>query len=320
MKTFTIRQLGLGLVAVMVASVMLALTPVLPTQAATISDGSWTESVPTGGGTTTVTFVTNTGISIGDRIYLRFPNEATINAAGTNITMSGDGGAVRANDAPGQNIIITAAAAQAASTSITITMTDALTAYTNTTYIKQTLAIVHNNSADVNIDIGLAAIVNTNTSTVTATIPIFLTLALDDNTMDLGVLTSGAVSSVTQRYTLNTNNATGALVQFTGEATGLDDGSGNNVNKVADGTVTAGAEEYGVSMTSGATIGTMNLVAPFDTGDDPTPNASATTFANSNSLPITDGIVDITYEASIDANSVPGSYDEVITVTCIANP
>ena len=293
-------------------AILLSLFVARSAHAATIVDGVWSQ----GGapGTTTVTFDTTSGISTGDRIYLRFPNEATINGAGTDLTVSGDGAAARTNDAPGQNIIITAGTAQAASTTVTITMTDALTAYTDTTYIQQSLAIVHNNSSDVNIDLGLAIITNTNTSTVTATIPAFLTLALDDNTMDLGVLTSGAVSTQTQQYTLNTNNAAGAIVQWTSEAVGLDDGGGNTIDDVADGAVSAGSEEYGVSLAS-----SMTLVAPFDSGDDPLPN-SVTTLANTGGAPVVNGTIDVTYKASIDAATVPGNYDEVVTVTTVANP
>ena len=295
-----------------------ALLPQQLASAATLSDGVWSQ----GGapGTTTVTYTTDTAITAGDKIVLTFPSEATLDAAGTNITMTGQTTPTRVNDAAANTITITTDGAVATTTAVTITMTDALTAYTDTTYIQQSLAINHTSSSDTAIDSGLAIITNTNTTTVTASVPIFLTLALDDNTMDLGVLTSGAVSTQTQQYTLNTNNAAGAVVRFEGEATGLDDGGGNDINKVADGTVTAGSEEYGVSMTSGAGIGTMNLVSPYDTGDDPTPGATATIFANSNSAPITNGTIDVTYKASIDANSIPGTYDEVITVTTVANP
>ena len=142
----------------------------------------------------------------------------------------------------------------------------------------------------------------------------FVTVGLDDNTIDLGVLNTALTNSGLQTYTLDTNNPAGALLYFFGEATGLDDGGGNDINLVSDGTVSSGSEEYGLGVTS-----SMVLIAPFTSGDEPPPTTS-TNFVTTSGSPVTNETVDFTYKASIDSTSRSGKYDQIITVTVLANP
>ena len=142
----------------------------------------------------------------------------------------------------------------------------------------------------------------------------YLTLALDDNTMDLGLLSRSTIASQQQQYTLDTSNPAGAIVSLSGESTGLDDGSGNAINTVLDGAVTAGSEEYGLSMSS-----SMTLLTPFDSGDQSIPTTT-TPFVNTSGAPVLGGTVDVTYKASIDSTTVSGQYDQIVIVTVVANP
>lgn len=298
----TITVLGLVLTTGLTANV----------EAAKNSDGTWSQSASPG--TTTVVFTTTTGIASGDKIVLTFPGEATIDASGTDIAITGSTTPTRSNDGTNNAITITTDGIVSSSGSVTITMTDGLTAYTTSTYAQQSLAINHNDSGDSAIDFGVAIITNDNTTDVTATVPLFVTMAVDDVTMDLGTLSVASVSEVDQTYTINSNNESGVQVQIDGEATGLDDGSGNDIDDVSDGTVTAGSEEYGISVDN---LSGVSADSPFDAGDDAIPNSP--TNIVSSSTEISSATFDINYKASIAGTTVAGSYDEVVTVTIATN-
>ena len=139
-----------------------------PAHAATLTDGTWTQSGSPG--TTTITFVTHSGIGVGDKIVLTFPSQATINATGTNITMSGQTAPLRGNDITQSRIVVTADTFVPPLATVTIGMTDALDAYNSNTFVQQSLAISHTTASDVLIDSGLATIFNRST-TITAIVP-----------------------------------------------------------------------------------------------------------------------------------------------------
>jgi hypothetical protein len=172
----------------------------------------------------------------------------------------------------------------------------------------QSIGINHTNSAGGRKDYGVALITNSNTSTVSAVVPLFVNLAVDNQAMALGVLSSSSVSTVNQTYTVNSNNNSGITLQIDADAA-FDDGGGNTINDVADGTVTAGSEEYGISNS----VSGLTLISPFDAGDDPVPT-SATSIADSNNK-VTGATLTVTYKASIDGNTVPGTYDQLVTMT-----
>ncbi|MCB9823624.1 hypothetical protein H6802_01575 [Candidatus Nomurabacteria bacterium] len=280
-------------------------------QAATkISDGTWAQSASPG--TTTVVFTNTTALSSGDKIILTFPTQATINASGTNITVTGQTTPTRSNNSTANTITITLDASISGSTAITVAMTDGLTSYTSTTYAQQSVAITTTDSTNNSLDYGVGIKTNTNTTTVTASVPLFVNLAVNDVTMDLGVLTTTAVSSASQTYTVNSNNVTGVQLKISADAA-LNDGSGNDINDVADGTVTAGSEEYGIS----TAVSGLTAQSPFDSGDDAVPT-SATNIANSTAA-VNAATLTLTYKASIAGTTVAGEYDQIVTVTVATN-
>lgn len=280
--------------------------------AAKLNDGTWTQ----GGspGTTTITF-TNTGaLSSGNDIVITFPSStATINSSGTNISCTNQISPVRTNSASNNTITITLDSSISSSTPITITMTDALTSYTTTTFAIDSLAINTQNSSDVLIDFGVALTTNDNTTTVTASVPLFVNMEIDTTSIDLGTLSIGSVNEADQTYTLNSNNDTGITVQIETDGD-LDDGSGNDINYVGDGTVTAGQEEYGIEVdnVSGVTIN-----GNYSSGDNDIIQ-SANDIATSGS-PVTNGTFDINYKASISGTTVAGNYTQIVTVTVGTN-
>lgn len=280
-------------------------------EAAKLADGTWSQSGAPG--TTTVTF-TNTGLlEVGSDIVLTFPDSATLNdVVGGDITVTGQTTPTRSNNTLDNTITITLDTQINATTSITITMTDALSVYTATTYAQESLAINTQDSGDTPIDFGVAIITNTNTTTVTASVPLFVTMEIDETAIALGTLSVASISSGTQQYTINSNNQTGITMQIASDGK-LDDASTNDIDDVADSTVTAGSEEYGIAVTTSG----LTVDGTYISGDNPVPQA-ADDLASS-AAAVSGATLDITYKASIAGTTVAGQYDQVVTVTIATN-
>lgn len=279
--------------------------------AAKLSDGTWAQSASPG--TTTITF-TNTGaLASGDEIVLTFPSTATVDGAGTNISVTNQTTPIRSNNTTDNTVTITLDATINATTAITITMTDGLSAYTASTYAQESVGINTNDSVGAAIDYGLAIITNDNTTDVTATVPLFVTMAIDDTSMDLGVLSTASVKEVDQTYTVSSNNTTGVTMQIATDGT-FDDGSGNDIDYVADGTVTAGSEEYGISVDN---VSGLTVDATYNTGDVAIVEAADDLAASAGQL--NGATLDINYKASIAGTTIAGTYAQVVTVTIATN-
>ena len=279
--------------------------------AAKLTDGTWGQSASPG--TTTIVFTTTTGVASGDKIVLTFPSQASINDSGTDIAITGSTTPTRSNNATNNSITITTDGTVSSSASVTITMTDGLTSYTTSTFAQQSVAINHNDSTDTAVDFGVALITNDNTTDVTANVPLFVTMAVDDVTMDLGTLSASAVNEVDQTYSVNSNNTSGVTIQITADGD-LDDASSNTINDVSDGTVTAGSEEYGIRVDN---LSGLTASGTFGSQDNAVPQA-ATNLVTSTGT-VSSGTVDINYKASISGSTVAGSYDQVVTVTIATN-
>ena len=280
-------------------------------KAAKLSDGTWSQSASPG--TTTVTYTNTTALDSSSDIILTFPSTASVDQDGTGIAVTGQGTPVRSNNTVDNTITITIDGTLAAGLAVTITMDDALTSYTTTTYAQESLAINTQDSGDTPVDFGVALITNDNTTTVTASVPLFVNMAIDDTSIELGTLSTASVASATQTYTVNSNNQSGVTMQITADGN-LDDGSGNTIDDVADGTVSAGSEEYGISVSAASGL---SAVAPYDSGDDAVPQV-ADDIANSASS-VSSGTLDVTYKASISGTTVAGDYDQEVTMTIATN-
>ena len=278
-------------------------------KAAKLTDGTWSQSANPG--TTTITFTNTTPLTIGADIIITFPTTATINQAGSNIAVTGQTTPTRSNNTVDNTITITLDGTLNA-VATTITMTDALSAYTTTTYAQESLAINTQNASDVPQDFGVAIKTNDNTTTVTASVPLFVNMAINDVTIELGTLSTASVSSAAQTYTVNSNNQSGITMQVSADAA-LNDASANTINDVGDGTVSAGAEEYGIAVTgSGITVD-----AAYIAGDNPIPLSADD--VGSTAASVAAGTLTVTYKASIAGTTVAGSYDQVVTVTIATN-
>lgn len=133
-----------------------------------------------------------------------------------------------------------------------------------------------------------------------------LDLQFTTTTIALGTLSLSAVVSSTVSSTITTDSPTGYSLTFD-EDGNLRDGA-NDINDVADGTVTAGSEEYGVQ-----TIGGGGELAADTAIADGLEVASSV-------AGVGDQETGIKFSASIGGSSRAGSYAHVITATIIANP
>jgi len=127
-----------------------------------------------------------------------------------------------------------------------------------------------------------------------------LTMSLNTNSINLGNLSVAAVSSAGAVATITTDDESG----YTLSVASL---SGTNLTNVADGSVTAGVEEYGLA-TNG---GDSSLV-----GD----NAIVLSMAlAASSTPVYNSQTTLTFKASQSAVSVPGVYAQTITLQAAVN-
>ena len=279
-------------------------------KAAKLSDGTWTNDGSPG--STTVAYTNTTFLPASSDVVLTFPATASVDQDGTGITITGQTSPTRTNNTVDNTITITIDGTLSASLAVTIVMENALTSYTTTTYAQESLAINTQDNLDAPVDFGVAIVTNDNTTTVTASVPLFVTMAVDDTSIELGTLSTGSVSSATQQYTVNSNNTSGITMQIAHDGD-IDDGSGNDIDAVSDGTVTAGSEEYGIEVTTSG----LTVDATYISGDNEIVQ-SADDLASS-AAAVAAATLDITYKASITGTTVAGSYDQVVTVTISTN-
>ncbi len=134
-----------------------------------------------------------------------------------------------------------------------------------------------------------------------------LSITLSTNAIALGTLSQLAIASASQTLTITTNSPSGYTTTI------VEDGNlrsgGNDINDVADGTVTAGSEEYGIR-TSGA-AGQMNNTDTAITG-------VAQTIASTSTVALAEQTV-ISYKAAVSENTTYGTYSQTVTFTTTAN-
>lgn len=134
-----------------------------------------------------------------------------------------------------------------------------------------------------------------------------LSISLDSSSVALGTLSVSSVASVTLTATISTD-APGGYSLMISEDQGLTNGS-TSITDVADGTVSAGSEEYGVG-----TRGTDGLYNSSDTSITSSFKAIASSSGMVTSQ--TDGVV---FKASISSATTAGSYSHTVTLAAVSN-
>lgn len=175
---------------------------------------------------------------------------------------------------------------------------------------------------------GLAYVENDNDVTVTATVPSTIDMeiyeqnsATKTNACALGVLSLAVVKTCVYDIGGATNASAGMTVKIDADDA-LNDGSGNTIDDVADGTVSAGSEEYGVMITDDGATDQWAGSGTFEASDTAVPT-SETTFASTSA--VIDAInnigdrMEVSHDAAMATNTVIGNYDQLVTYTAYTN-
>ena len=134
-----------------------------------------------------------------------------------------------------------------------------------------------------------------------------LTLSLSSSTINFGQLSTSTVSTATTTITVSTDSETGYSVSIS-EDGNLRDGSGNTINDVSDGAVTAGEEEYGFLL-SGTDVATSTVQALSGSATI----ATATGTINQHQF-------FVQFQVAISTSTVTGSYSHTVQFTSTVNP
>lgn len=128
----------------------------------------------------------------------------------------------------------------------------------------------------------------------------YLSLTISSNSLDLGTLSASAVNSAATTVTVGTDSGTGYSLSISSV-------SGSAVAAVADGTVTAGSEEYGFSASGSESQVTGDVAV------------SASTLVAVTTTAITGSATLMTFKASMSASSLSGTYSQTVAITATAN-
>lgn len=134
-----------------------------------------------------------------------------------------------------------------------------------------------------------------------------LSVTLSASSVSLGQLSTETITSGSMTITVTTDAPAGYSIRMS-ESTGLTNGS-HTLADVADGNVSAGAEEYGIR-TSG-TDGQYNST-------DTSITSSLKTIANSSS-PVSARATTVSFKAAIETGTASGSYSQTVTFATVAN-
>jgi hypothetical protein len=135
-----------------------------------------------------------------------------------------------------------------------------------------------------------------------------LSLSISDSSLDLGNLSTSQVSSDNTTVTVTTESDTGYNLGMSAESW-----SGTALADVSDNTVTAGAEEYGFSIT-GLDVNNSLLSIDNDIGN----LVLAGTTVMSSSTSVTNSTSTLTFKASIGSGTGTGSRAHTVTLTLSA--
>lgn len=135
-----------------------------------------------------------------------------------------------------------------------------------------------------------------------------LSYTLSKSTLSLSFGSSPltTVASDSLIITVTTDSLTGYVTTIS-ENGNLVSGA-NNINDVADGTVTAGAEEYGIKTSGG------NGVLTNDTA------INGTVTVASASTPVASSATTVLFRAAVSQSTISGSYSHAVTFSITANP
>ncbi|GEM_PF-930040 len=128
----------------------------------------------------------------------------------------------------------------------------------------------------------------------------YLSVTVSETGLSLGQLNKNAIFSAQTVITVSTDSSAGYFLSF-GTVTG------NSINSVSDGAVTVGAEEYGVSVSGGASLVTGDVGVTSGLG-----------LARVLS-PIDFSTTTLMFKASISDSTTPGTYSQSVPLIVASN-
>ncbi len=290
-----------------------------PVAAAKMADASAQWIAGTG---MSVLLVPQTALAAGDTITLTFPAEARVSsgflfyAPGDDpVTVTGQGAVSFVRNATDNSVTITLRANAPRGEPLTITLdTRVITTYDATAYAQQSIAINTMTADGAPIDYGIALITGENATEVTATVPLLVSLRVDDTTVNLGTLSTARVVRASQRYTVTTNNVSGATVSLRADGP-LRDAHGNVIPAITGGHVVAGQAGYGFSVEN--INAPLMALAPYAHGEHALPEYMTPIVRSA--VPVSGATFDVQYAAAIDGTTVAGDYAQTVVVTIATN-
>lgn len=287
----------------------------------------------------TVAFTVATSFTTGTLVTVAYDTAFTGGAALTNADIAVTGATCTASGfAAGYFLLTCGTATSGGSISIVIGDTNQLTTpATQGNYNFSIVVDIGGAGTTYDSGAGLAYIARENEVEVTAVVAPIIDLELyqqnstsllantapNPNSCALGVLTIATVNTCIYDVGYGTNNATGVTVRVI--ADDLLNNVSANINNVADGTVSAGSEEYGVRITNAGTgCGTGAAAGTFGSQDNAVPTTATNFFTNdtvcdgASSANITQRF-EVTHSASVNASTPVGSYNQLVTYTAFTN-
>lgn len=265
----------------------------------------------------TFSFVTPTGIDVGDTVTLTF-------AAGFDISTIDVGDVTIGGNAPasatvlGQVLTITADADTTVAPAATATIVVGITHHVTNPLAHGSYII---SIAGTFADSGSLAvgIIDDDQVAVTADIDESLTFTLSSNTAALGTMTTAAVAAAAAiTMTINTNAANGYAVTIQDQGSGVAAGLYKSVaptDLIASATalLAAGTEGYGAQCASG----TETCTAPYNVAGNNVGalQRTAQSFV-SNTVPVSAVTADLTIKAAISGTTMAGNYADTLTLIC----
>lgn len=257
-----------------------------------------------------VAFEAPTSLAAGDEIVLSFPDVAQIADASAFARVTGQTSPTRINDAAADTVTIVLDHDVLRTETLSIIL-DEVSA--DTTHLTYAVALNINAQSGAALAYGIATPQQGTATAVSASVPLTASVGVDIGAIDLGTLSPLAVSEGRQHYSVYSNNATGVRVQIQADGP-LRDPLGNAVANVADGRVTAGVEEYGVTVEN---VQNVLVNAVFAGVDQAVPETL--TDISMNTAPVHAGSFDLVYRASIDAQTEVGNYGQTVYFTIVPN-
>lgn len=192
------------------------------------------------------------------------------------------------------------------------------TANDTTYYVRITTYTTNAGSVVVDGPAGVA-FATVSAVTVSATVAEILTFAVGSTTVNLGTLTTGAVSNQTLTSTVTTNAQGGYISTIKDDKTGTVGlaSNGNNIDDTAGGTIVAGEEEYGVATSKASQTITQDTDCPTTPYNASAATNSPQSYASA-SGPISSDIATLCFAASVTALTPTGSYSNTTTLITTA--